>query len=1267
MRGLPIKSSPASKQRKPILPNHSPRKPQRSSALGGGGGGGGGGWRGIFTMRRVMTVLLAGGGLACFTSVLCLMRLLYRVDAPMDPSQLLDAAAAAGTTGGGSSSADLLLENAARQQLPSLSIRALHVLQQARSLAMVTGFGEHQPQQDKPVPPCIHVDTDLLPAATYLLPRDRAILLRPRPGSSTPDAASSTSASAATRQFPRSQRIRTASPVRIPPAQLLPSSSPPSPAFAEDDPQPFALVWRGAHGQVCRRWATDVRARIREAGRSGAVYVSVQLQLGEGVGAGEAGEEVLRVGAVGQSITRQREVGPLVALVPPSAWYLSIDLCAPQSFPLLGDVPPPGGAATAGTLAAGTGAATDSSGGAAAAAAAAAGVAAGNGSHVAEAVGGVGVKLSLMYLTDSSLLSQRPPAVPSSRDQGNESSPLDATAAAAAAGATAASTPVLPTCLIRAGPRLFYTAREPQGEEREEIWGNISVPLASSHSFASSTSSSSSPSTASGQGHAFGVAQLSVQWDSNCNVVQHTVVMCRVRQKHRVMEAGAASPACAILEDACSATQGLHKQQQQQDKQQQPQQQQQHVPPRAGWGSEPLGRRAAGFVSASAAADAAAAAGGGGTVGSATVAAGGGRGGKGVSSSHWVHTALLPAALPTGHYNYRVLSGSHCSPVFSFHFLGPTPYAALAAHRSAALSNRTAGPHLSWFERHNKRRHYLKTRAAMLRRSAGMKDSGGGGSPKFESRVGKKGMWGRKAHERAPVSFGLGKAGESGGAGAGTGAGTGDGTGAGAGVGGTGGDLAAGGAGAGAGAGADGAAAGAGAGGAAAEEDEGEGYEDDNNVDDEFFHLAIISDTQGGSSVFRRHLTHIRAHKPSADLIMHLGDRVPGAAAASAAVAAARAAGGASGGSSGGEADAVLQWERMWTQPLEASHVAASIPSLGVHGDLDVAVGHASGLRAGAGTHRGGGMGGHTSSRSSSSGGSSATSSENLDDALIDAHQLADLFAPLPSSSALLSPTSSPSSPPSLWTVPSPATPTPHPTTTHPSTMLTSSDVRWWSMLLGECLWIGLDSNVNTSSAAVQTAWLRATLEAVAAARERRTAPPFLAVLLHVPPFIDYWDPVSWHGSNSGGGGGGLGGRGVGAGSGFGGSGDGEGSGEDWVGGGGERRRTEWVRLEWVPLFEKYHVDLVVSGHSHAYQRGERNGVMYAILGGGGERIDKQRVADWGMYKVTHLGHHYVRVDLSAHLLSWTAYDAANNPIDHVLFVPDVDDADEEEGSQTLR
>jgi hypothetical protein len=38
----------------------------------------------------------------------------------------------------------------------------------------------------------------------------------------------------------------------------------------------------------------------------------------------------------------------------------------------------------------------------------------------------------------------------------------------------------------------------------------------------------------------------------------------------------------------------------------------------------------------------------------------------------------------------------------------------------------------------------------------------------------------------------------------------------------------------------------------------------------------------------------------------------------------------------------------------------------------------------------------------------------------------------------------------------------------------------------------------------------------------------------------------------------------------------------------------------WTPLFERYGVDAVFSGHDHCYSRAEKNGVRYFVSGGGG-------------------------------------------------------------------
>jgi hypothetical protein len=54
---------------------------------------------------------------------------------------------------------------------------------------------------------------------------------------------------------------------------------------------------------------------------------------------------------------------------------------------------------------------------------------------------------------------------------------------------------------------------------------------------------------------------------------------------------------------------------------------------------------------------------------------------------------------------------------------------------------------------------------------------------------------------------------------------------------------------------------------------------------------------------------------------------------------------------------------------------------------------------------------------------------------------------------------------------------------------------------------------------------------------------------------------------------------------------------------GGYRSNAAVVR-NWVPLLERYGVNLVLSGHDHNYQRfGARNGVRYVVHGGGGQAL----------------------------------------------------------------
>jgi 3',5'-cyclic AMP phosphodiesterase CpdA len=55
------------------------------------------------------------------------------------------------------------------------------------------------------------------------------------------------------------------------------------------------------------------------------------------------------------------------------------------------------------------------------------------------------------------------------------------------------------------------------------------------------------------------------------------------------------------------------------------------------------------------------------------------------------------------------------------------------------------------------------------------------------------------------------------------------------------------------------------------------------------------------------------------------------------------------------------------------------------------------------------------------------------------------------------------------------------------------------------------------------------------------------------------------------------------------------------------------VISRWVPLFERYKVDLVLAGHDHNYQRfREHRGVRYVVHGGGGARLYSIRACPAG-------------------------------------------------------
>ena len=53
----------------------------------------------------------------------------------------------------------------------------------------------------------------------------------------------------------------------------------------------------------------------------------------------------------------------------------------------------------------------------------------------------------------------------------------------------------------------------------------------------------------------------------------------------------------------------------------------------------------------------------------------------------------------------------------------------------------------------------------------------------------------------------------------------------------------------------------------------------------------------------------------------------------------------------------------------------------------------------------------------------------------------------------------------------------------------------------------------------------------------------------------------------------------------------------------GYHRGSELARTRYVPILTRHHVDLIVSGHDHLYQRGVAGGLHYIVSGGGGSSL----------------------------------------------------------------
>lgn len=101
---------------------------------------------------------------------------------------------------------------------------------------------------------------------------------------------------------------------------------------------------------------------------------------------------------------------------------------------------------------------------------------------------------------------------------------------------------------------------------------------------------------------------------------------------------------------------------------------------------------------------------------------------------------------------------------------------------------------------------------------------------------------------------------------------------------------------------------------------------------------------------------------------------------------------------------------------------------------------------------------------------------------------------------------------------------------------------------------------------------------------------------------------------------------------------------------GGQRE----LREAWTPLFERYNVGAVFSGHDHVYSRAERNGVRYFVSGGGGAPLYPRKKRPGSLDEQTNKNfervNHYLRVHVFGSLVEITAVRVDGSVIETVTY-----------------
>ncbi|MBA2544048.1 MAG: metallophosphoesterase, partial [Deltaproteobacteria bacterium] len=158
---------------------------------------------------------------------------------------------------------------------------------------------------------------------------------------------------------------------------------------------------------------------------------------------------------------------------------------------------------------------------------------------------------------------------------------------------------------------------------------------------------------------------------------------------------------------------------------------------------------------------------------------------------------------------------------------------------------------------------------------------------------------------------------------------------------------------------------------------------------------------------------------------------------------------------------------------------------------------------------------------------------------------------------------------------------------------------RYYAFSYANSRFLILDSNIHSFALTDQTSWMERELMAA----RQDPAIKHIFVVMHHPPFS-----VSLHGGNKD------------------------------------------LRERWTPLFEKYQVSTVFSGHDHVYSRAEHDGITYFVTGGGGAplypRKPKSSPIDVEAVKKFERVLHFLRVNVTGRRIEVTAVRADGTTIE---------------------